>query len=361
MTITESSKVRSILLIFALFTISLSACDILDSWMLDEIPNRHEFNDRLSTYELYKGKLSQLIPHDNVVEYDLTTPLFTDYAHKQRLIKLPDGGSIQVNNDGSFTYPDSTLIAKTFYYEAEKIQQASMAPSPALKIGFQHLGNTDSGEFEKRNYSIIETRLLFFVNGIWNVAVYEWNRHQTEASLINDGTKREVSWINSNGKTQTIRYRIPSLAECTTCHQSSNNVVPIGPKLANLNHDVSVENTKMNQLEYLNSIGQIQSFNTENINSFPEWDDENQLLEKRARAYLDVNCAHCHTDSGFADYSSLYLDYDLPLSKTGILSRKDRISSRLNSRWRGEKMPLIGTTLIHEEGVALIQEYLDNL
>jgi len=323
--------------IFQLFLFaSIVSCDILDSWMLSEIENKHEFEYKLSNYNLLKGDFSQLKPNDGVVEFKLTTPLYTDYATKQRLIRLPEGKSVEVSSVGEFSYPDSTMIAKTFYYP--------------------QYSNAD----ERRNH-IIETRLLYLLDGIWNVAVYEWNRDQTEAFLIKDGTNRDVEWVKKDGSTLSVRYRIPSLAECTTCHQSNDKVEPIGPKLANMDHSVLVNNEKVNQLDYLHSIEVISNFNREDIDPFPRWNDFTQPLEKRARAYMDVNCAHCHTPSGFANYTSLYFDYELPLSKTGITSRESSINDRINSRWRGEKMPLIGTTIIHKEGVELIQEYLESI
>lgn len=309
-----------------------SSCDILDGWMLSEIPNNHNFKKTLSSYNLFDGDLSELKPAEGVVQFELTTPLFTDYASKQRLFLIPKNTSIKVDDNGSFSYPDSSLIAKTFYYPQND-----------------------------NKYHIIETRLLYFIDGRWNVAVYEWNRDQTEAFLIKDGTKREVEWNTSSGEIKSTRYRIPSLAECTTCHQKSDQVIPIGPKLANMDHEITLNNATVNQLDYLKSKNTISNFDRTNIDAFPKWNDPRHSLKKRARAYIDVNCAHCHSPSGFADYSSLYLNYSLPLSKTGIQSRKDRIKNRINSRWRGEKMPLIGTTMIHDEGVELIQEYLNDL
>lgn len=355
----SSPKNRIYLLLINLFLVAtITSCNILDSWMLSEIENEYDFEYNLTDYELFKGDISQLIPNEGVVEFELTTPLFTDYALKQRLFKLPEGKSIHVNQDGTFSYPDSTLIAKTFYY-SDKINSYKNNYS-AINIGFPHLLNQESNKADMKNH-IIETRLLYLIDGIWNVAVYEWNRDQSEAYLIKDGTRRDVSFVNDDGITQSTRYRIPSLAECTTCHQSNDKVVPIGPKLANMDHSINVKNETINHLDYLSSMGVLSNFDREGIDPFPKWNDLTQPLERRARAYLDVNCAHCHTSSGFADYSSLYLDYELPLSQTGINSRTARINNRINSRWRGEKMPLIGTTIIHQEGVELIQEYLEEI
>jgi uncharacterized repeat protein (TIGR03806 family) len=318
------------------FISMFSACDILDNWALHEIPNDHEFQQTLSDYELFKSPMSELEPTDKFIPFELTTELFTDYASKQRLIMVPENKPIQVNSNGTFHYPDSTLIAKTFYY-----------PSLEIESSLTH--------------HIIETRLLLKINGSWNVAVYEWNRDQTEAYLISKGTKRNVSWMNTEGELQTTRYRIPSLAECTTCHQASDRVIPIGPKLSNMNHSVERNGTHINQIDYLAASRVLSVSHLETIRSLPDWSNPDYPLDLRARAYLDVNCAHCHNPSGIADYTSLFLEYDTSIKKTGILRNKNRIERRIESTRRWEKMPMLGTTVIHKEGVDLIKEYLENL
>lgn len=312
------------------------ACNIIDNWALSEIPNNHNFQHLLSEYELFKGNMNELNPSDDVKKFELTTELFTDYAYKQRLFKLPSGTTITVKNDGTFIFPNGTIISKTFYY-------------PTVE---------DDSDLELH---IIETRLLLKEDNKWNVAVYEWDREQTEAFLINEGTKRNVKWMDDDGNIRTTRYRIPSLAECTTCHQAIEKVVPIGPKLSNMNHEITVNQKNINQLEYLESAGVITSFNRNGIQFLPDWNNTDYPLEKRARAYLDVNCAHCHSSTGIADHTSLFLSYDHSLNQSGISQKRNQIERRMQSRWRGEKMPMIGTTVIHDEGVELIKEYLKSL
>lgn len=332
----KNDKPTKILLLSLFVAIVSSSCDIMDSWMVSEIPNKYEFKSILSDYELYKGDYSNLAPSNGIIEYELATPLFTDYAAKQRLIRLPEGKKLQVNPDGSFSYPDSTLIAKTFYY--------------------QSIQKEDSHE-----YDIIETRLLYFLDNKWNVAVYEWNRDQTEAYLIEDGKTRDAKWVTPDGNRKSTKYKIPSLAECTTCHQSSNKVVPLGAELANMNVTIRIDNESINQIDHLKNKGLFHTSQLSQIDSFPKWDDTEKPLNRRARAYLDVNCSHCHTKSGFAGYTSLHLDYETGFAQTGIAQHKRNIRQRMRSKWKGEKMPLIGTTIIHDEGVELIEQYLNEL
>ena len=51
------------------------------------------------------------------------------------------------------------------------------------------------------------------------------------------------------------------------------------------------------------------------IDSFPEdlvspvdWRDETKDINDRARSYLDVNCGHCHSPTGNANSTGLYLN-----------------------------------------------------
>ena len=38
-----------------------------------------------------------------------------------------------------------------------------------------------------------------------------------------------------------------------------------------------------------------------------DWMDESQDLNERVRSYLDVNCGHCHSPTGNANSTGLYL------------------------------------------------------
>ncbi|HSR39343.1 MAG TPA: hypothetical protein VLL95_10550, partial [Phnomibacter sp.] len=50
-----------------------------------------EFHKNLSEWGFFKGDIKKLEPAKGVVPYDLNTPLFSDYAVKDRFIRLPKG------------------------------------------------------------------------------------------------------------------------------------------------------------------------------------------------------------------------------------------------------------------------------
>ena len=94
----------------------------------------------------------------------------------------------------------------------------------------------------------------------------------------------------------------------------------------------------------------------------PNWEDENISLEERARAYLDVNCAHCHIPGGFCELeSNLDLDFSATYDDSKIFENRFTIRARMNAYIPGFSMPYIGTVSKHDEGVDLVFQYLDTL
>ncbi|WP_296351580.1 hypothetical protein [Winogradskyella sp.] len=294
-----------------------------------------EFRENLSELNIFKGNLSNLNINSKVFEYQLITPLFTDYTHKLRLIALPENTQMQYNGNGTPIFPNNTVISKTFYYNLNE-------QNPAL------------------GRKIIETRVLIKRNGIWETGNYKWNEDQTDAILHPDGSEVPVTWTNEDGVTVSTNYKIPANNQCFACHSSYDEITPLGVRLDLLNFSPN----GINQIEELTANQRITDVDFDNLISFPRWDDvNNYTLEERARAYLDVNCAHCHSDGGYCAFpSSLRLNYDIPLEETNIIERKGFIIFRTSSDYQeGLTMPWIGTSMLHDEGVSLMLEYLDTL
>ena len=84
-----------------------------------------------------------------------------------------------------------------------------------------------------------------------------------------------------------------------------------------------------------------------------------QRLIKRARAYLDVNCSHCHSPDAWGRSAREGFDfrYEVALGESGIAEDSAEIAEALAD---GE-MPFVGTTVPDDEGIALVLEYLDSL
>lgn len=297
-----------------------------------KIDNGIHFNAKLSFYQLFKGDMATLEPADGVETLQLASTLFTDYAEKQRLIKLPKGKQMVLNGDGLPTFPEGTIIAKTFYYS----------------------------KVEGKGRQLIETRLLILHQSKWNVATFRWNAAQKDADLINDGANIPIDFTGLDGKRRKISYHIPSKQECGSCHRQNDAIIPIGPKARNLNISVERAGKNTNQLVYLMKKGVIKQTKINFIKGLPDYHDDALPLVQRARAYMDINCAHCHQAGGFAGNTTLNLDYGTDLEHTGIKFNKSNIIIRTNQM--GEfHMPKLGTTVIDQEGVELIRKFIKGM
>lgn len=293
------------------------------------------FAPSLHAYNIYQAPMSDLVPADDVHLLELSTALFTDYSEKQRLVKLPEGTVMQSNGDGLPTFPDGTILVKTFYY-------------------YNDLRNPALGK------RVIETRLEIKQGNRWDIVTYVWNDAQTDATLSKDGLNTRVQWITAQGSRRSINYHVPSQAECTQCHKSrQHTVIPIGPKLRNLNHDVLRSGQTVNQLEHLQAVKILNNFERSHIAMLPDINDPAVTLSEKGRAYLDMNCAHCHQYRSFLNptWQSLDLRYETAFRKTGILNKDDAIINQMRRRI----MPRIGTTVLDEEGFSLVQDYIASL
>ncbi|WDF66966.1 hypothetical protein PQ465_11675 [Sphingobacterium oryzagri] len=300
-----------------------------------KIEDNMAFSETLSTYGLFKGELFDLTPCNEAISIEIASSLFTDYAEKQRIILLPKDKKMKANGDGLPEFPDGTIIAKTFFY-------------PKM------IGENPNGKH------ILETRLLIKNKEKWNAATYKWDKNQQEAYLLTDGSTEPVAFTDKNGNRRTIAYKIPSRADCSSCHRQRNKILPIGPKLRNLNIDVVRDNQTINQLVYLKRKEKLHIGSTDEIDRISSYSEESEPIHNRARAYLDINCAHCHSPEGTAGITLLDLRYETPIQETGIWLKQGKISARMQVT--GElHMPQKGTTMIHKEGVHLILDYIDNL
>ena len=325
----------------------------------------------LSGYNLFADATE---PRDNAhdgIHYDLITPLFTDYASKYRFIFVPEGKQGGYSNLEVMDFPVGTIVAKTFTMANDFL-------------------NPGAGEV------IIETRLLLHRADGWVALPYTWREDTTEADLTLAGGTRQLSWIDANGISRSTNYVIPDANSCKTCHgklrpetgsgaSSLENVISlIGPKARFLNMDNEYDGETVNQLRYMEQVGALVGVpeDLETIDTVPDWEDTAASLEDRAKGYLDMNCAHCHRPEGFASNSALFLDYwrevdeSYGICKTPVAagsgsggfqydivpgdSDTSILSYRMDSNEPDVRMPEIGRTLIHDEGVALIEEWINS-
>ena len=316
--------------------------------------------EQLSQWKLFEAPINKLVPVEGVVPYDLQTPLFTDYALKSRFVKLPSNELANYSNDEVMEFPKGTILIKNFYYKND-------------------LTKADS---DRR---IIETRLLIHEEKGWNALTYVWNEEQTEAQLEIAGRSLPVSWTNDEGIVKKVNYSVPNLVQCKSCHEKIAKMSPIGPTARQLNHSFGYSSGAQNQLIYWVENDMIDSLpDLDLIPRLAKWDDPTSgTLDERARAWLEINCAHCHRAEGPAKNTGLHLmasEKDLyrigvnkpPIAagrgsggmKYGIVPGKPEESillHRIESLDPGVMMPELGRKLQHEEGIHLIREWIANM
>jgi uncharacterized repeat protein (TIGR03806 family) len=159
-------------------------------------------------------------------------------------------------------------------------------------------------------------------------------------------------------------------------------MAPIGPSARQLNGDMNYGGRIMNQLAYWASRGMFSGMpDREQLPAGIKWNDPGSgSLDQRARAWLDINCGHCHRPGGPASTSGLYLTVhekdplrlgigkapvaagrgsgDLQVSIMPGQPDKSILLYRVASTDPGVMMPELGRSLAHGEGIALIRQWI---
>jgi uncharacterized repeat protein (TIGR03806 family) len=295
------------------------------------------FETSLSEMGIFQGDFSNLTPASDVQLYEINSTLFTDYAAKQRLIRLPEGESMEYSGSELLPdFPDNTLVAKTFYYNIDD-------RNPSL------------------GKQIIETRVFLKIDGFWQSGDYIWNEAQTDATYRETSSVEDISYIDTTGETQNVSYVIPSKQDCATCHNNSGNTFPIGLKLRSMNFNPMNGTVNQNQLQAFTDSGILTGLSSPgDISLLPDWtDDATYDIFERARAYMDVNCAHCHQPGGEVTMFDLDFRYETAFNDTGIYANRGEIESRTQSTIPTFRMPQIGRSIVHDEAVLMLLEYLE--
>ncbi len=223
------------------------------------------------------------------IPYDVASPLWSDFAHKDRSISFPavtgknDKAARMTPVDG-WDFPAGTSIVKNFYLERKR-------------------GDASSKQ-------IVETRVLLKRGGGWQGFSYEWNDAGTDATLL-DGGKEKAFTVDVGGRPTRQVWSYPSRSDCFRCHTQAAGTV-LGLQTSQL------------------SAAQIETFKAKGVNAADVKGakplvavDGGGSLEERARSYLHVNCSTCHRPGGGAP-TSFDLRAGTPLADTGIVGAEPK-------------------------------------
>ncbi|MGC4041649.1 MAG: hypothetical protein QM710_12905 [Flavobacterium sp.] len=363
------------LTVFLSFIIFLS-CSDKDEYMpvspvmvdLTQVPY-----PKLSDYKFFEGEMKNQVPALNVLPYEPASSLFSDYAHKKRFVWMPPGTKATYSADNKvLELPVGAALIKTFYYE--NVQNST-------PVGGKR---------------IIETRVMIKKTTGWIFAEYVWNTEQTEAYFDMAGSFTPISWKDENNVIKSTNYRIPTEVQCVICHKNKEidgttetvTYIPIGVKPQNLNFSYNYGTQTKNQLSKWIEVGYLDSnFSLPSAeNTVINYNDTSQPLELRVRSYLDSNCSHCHAPNRHCDYRPMRFpfsetggpngrtnmgvcvdteDFSFAPALTKIIkpgsTNRSMLFYRINTIDESFRMPLHGRTVLHEEGVAMIEQWINSL
>ena len=298
-------------------------------------------------------------PKAGVVPYELNTPLFSDYALKTRMFFAPPGSHVAYDASAALDLPVGSIVAKTFAF------------APDLRT-------PDAGAY------LVETRVLVRTATGWQGGAYVWSADQKDADLTPGGQVKDISFVDPSGTAQHASYLVPSVNECSRCHDNAGDGANhlLGPTVRNLNRTHDYGNGPENQIAHLAGTGLLQGApSPEAAPRLPVWNDPSSgTLDQRARAWLEVNCAHCHNPNGLGSPYGLDL-YASVTDPVAIGTCKDPVAAgpgaggrpydivpgnpgnsiltyRLASTTPGVAMPQIGRSVVHSESLQLITDWI---
>ncbi len=296
-----------------------------------------------------------LTPNPGLVAYDVNLPFWSDHARKLRWFGIPDPApTFGYDREGNWSLPEGTVWVKHFDLDLERGN-----PATARRV---------------------ETRVLVrTATGTYGVS-YKWDPSGTVATLADEAGENLDFTIEDGGNNVTQTWRIPSRADCLTCHSPQAGHA-LSFRTRQLNRDGQIAGLTGNFLELLHTTGYLGS-PPDDPDTLPRHvapEESGYSLEARARSWLAVNCAYCHNDQG-----TVPADWDasahLALFDTGlvngipggtILDPADRlvvpgaeehsiIVHRAAARNGYTRMPNLASNEIDETGVQLLIDWIES-
>nr|WP_237489086.1 SO2930 family diheme c-type cytochrome [Tsuneonella aeria] len=294
------------------------------------------FPTMLSEYGFFTDGAAQA-PAAGVRAYRLNTPLYSDGAEKLRFVYLPAGARAGTEGEGLLDFPVGSALIKTFAF-------------------------TESG-----SRRLIETRVLLHRADGWLALPYLWNAEQTDAKLALAGARVAVTTPAG----ERIDYRVPNKNQCKECHGLNDAVIPIGPKARNLSTAWLNDFARDGHIAAVPVVAR----------TLPVWEERAEAgVEPAARAYLDVNCAHCHQPGAMASNSGLDLRWEQTSAQAlGVMKRpvaagrgagnllfdlvpgkpgESIMVHRMASLEGGVAMPELGKGTVDKEGLAVVERWV---
>jgi putative heme-binding domain-containing protein len=307
------------------------------------------------------------IPAAGVIAYEINAPLWSDGARADRLLALPGMSKIEIGEGGRWHLPDGAVLARTVSIELERGNPASLRR--------------------------METQVLHLEGGNWRPYSYMWDDAQSDATLADaPGTNRTLQVVDRDtpGGVRSQAYRVHARAECALCHNpwvekqrtifGRQSASPLGLSTGQLNKELRREGVSVNQIRLFEEMGLFVrpvGASPDALARTADPYDVSANLDRRVRAYLQVNCAHCH-QNGAGGSATIWLSDDLPIGKMNLVGAKPGqgsfgiSDSRLIkpgdpegsvllyrvAKLGGGRMPRLGSNSVDDRGVALLADWI---
>lgn len=298
--------------------------------------------------------LANMTPATGFVAYDVNTPLWSDGAQKQRWFAVPNGKTVGYAPTGEWTFPEGSVFVKNF-----------------------ELPIDDRNPLLKRR---VETRVLVrddlgYVYG----ATYKWRADLSDADLVVDNEREDITITNSDGSTRVQSWFYPGRQTCLQCHTPQSKGV-LGLNTPQTHRTHAYPGASDNQLRTLNHVGYfsptIDEASLASLQKMAAIEDTSASVEHRVRSYLDANCSHCHRPGGVAAFWDARVEVslaesgivdgpvlnDLGVDGARVVTPGDIARSILHLRdgtaTESYKMPPIAKNVVDQAFMALLDQWI---
>ena len=340
------------------------------------------FPRKLSETGLFQS-VAKHEPAPGVLPFSVNVEQWSDHATAERLVAVPGSESIQ-------NYPKARPVP------GSQFSRATDYPKDTVLLKTFSLEVVDGDKSSRKR---IETQALHFDGLDWLGYTYEWNDEQTDAVLVDRaGKSRTIAVADSHapGGKRSQTWRFSSRNDCLRCHNPWSEYA-LGFNLKQLNRPHDYGGVTDNQIRTLRHIGLLVSAipepnpkrptakleplgSHETLPKLTPAFDPSADINERARSYLHVNCGHCHRYNGGGS-SYVFLQHEISLAAmkavgvrptqgtfgipdAQLIAAGDPYRSTLYFRMSKTgpgHMPHLGTTVIDDQGLKLIHDWIKQL